>query len=143
MPDLAASLACAWSGIWRSSRCRTQGSGLKLPLRRGNRLLIGGIPAQLSGVLLDMTQPTLHDLLRPRLEALLDEATMAGFARDAAVAVMIDLVSGSSFDTAPLPAEPALPDAPWPHPNEESDVAASVDVSTHIPNLLGHLRGRL
>jgi len=41
-----------------------------------------------------------HDFLLPRLAALLDEAVTAGFQRDVAVAVLIDLVTSSRFDTA-------------------------------------------
>ncbi len=43
----------------------------------------------------------LHDWMTPRLENLLAEAERAGFARDAAVAVAIDLIEGPLFNPAP------------------------------------------
>jgi hypothetical protein len=52
-----------------------------------------------------MSQTPLHDWLTPRVEALLREAEAAGFARDAALAVLLDLVTASpgdlSADTPP------------------------------------------
>lgn len=59
-----------------------------------------------------MSDTPLHDLLRRRLRSLLDEATAAGFARDAAEAVLIDLVTSSDFNDAPPPVEPAAPAGP-------------------------------
>lgn len=47
-----------------------------------------------------MTEAPLHEWLRPRLHALLQQAIAAGFARDAAVAVMIDLITAPPFDQA-------------------------------------------
>lgn len=88
-----------------------------------------------------MTRSPLHDWLRPRLQALLREATAAGFARDAAVAVVLDLASGPSFDTAPAPAEPA-PEHPWIVPEGEDDCVDSLDVGAHVPKLLGKVPGR-
>jgi hypothetical protein len=41
-----------------------------------------------------------HDFLLPRLTALVVEAVAAGIDRDAAVAVLIDLVTAPGFDTA-------------------------------------------
>jgi hypothetical protein len=41
-----------------------------------------------------------HDFLLPRLAALIEEAVAAGIERDVAVAVLIDLVTSSRFDTA-------------------------------------------
>jgi hypothetical protein len=41
-----------------------------------------------------------HDFLLPRVAALIDEAMAAGFQRDVAVAVLIDLITSSRFDTA-------------------------------------------
>ena len=46
-----------------------------------------------------MTETPLHDWLRPRLDALLQDAEAAGFAREAAVAVLLDLVSAPPYDT--------------------------------------------
>jgi hypothetical protein len=43
----------------------------------------------------------LHDWMTPRLEQLLAEAERAGFARDAAVAVVIDLIEGPAFNPGP------------------------------------------
>jgi hypothetical protein len=53
-----------------------------------------------------MTQTPLHDWLTPRLARLVADAVAAGFARDATVAVIVDLATGAPFDTAPAPAEP-------------------------------------
>ena len=50
-----------------------------------------------------MSEAPLHDWLLPRLEALLAEAEAAGFARDVAVAVLIDLATGPPFDRAGMP----------------------------------------
>ena len=52
-----------------------------------------------------MDRTPLHDWLEPRVKALLDEAQAAGFARDAAEAVLIDLVTDAEFNHAPLPPE--------------------------------------
>jgi len=49
-----------------------------------------------------MADTPLHDWLRPRLQSLLDEAAEAGFPRDVAEAVLIDLVTSTEFnDPAP------------------------------------------
>ena len=51
-----------------------------------------------------------HDFLLPRLTALLDEAAANGIARDVAVAVLTDLVTGPAFNTAsPDPLADASP----------------------------------
>jgi|SRR5471032_3270289 hypothetical protein len=41
-----------------------------------------------------------RDFLLPRLSGLVDEAVLQGFAREVAVAVLIDLVTSPNFDTA-------------------------------------------
>jgi hypothetical protein len=41
-----------------------------------------------------------HDFLLPRLTTLLTEAVAAGFPREVAVAVLIDLVTSPQFDSA-------------------------------------------
>jgi hypothetical protein len=46
-----------------------------------------------------MAETPLHDWLSPRLAALVREAEAAGFAREAVVAVLIDLVTGEAYDT--------------------------------------------
>jgi hypothetical protein len=46
------------------------------------------------------TDSPVHDFLLPRLTALVDATVAAGFARDVAVAVLIDLVTSPGFDTA-------------------------------------------
>jgi hypothetical protein len=42
-----------------------------------------------------------HEWMTPRLENLLAEAERAGFARDVAVAVVIDLIEGPMFNPPP------------------------------------------
>ncbi len=50
-----------------------------------------------------MSATPLHDWMMPRLEALLEEALKAGFERQTAVAVIIDLIESSRFNKpAPL-----------------------------------------
>ncbi len=57
-----------------------------------------------------MDDTPLHDWMRRRLKALLDEAQTAGFARDAAEAVLIDLATSTDFnDVRPDPEEPNPP----------------------------------
>jgi len=92
-----------------------------------------------------MTGHSLHEYLQPRVEALLREAEGAGFARDAAVAVVIDLATGSGMNTAPLPAEPPLPAGPWPDPAGGDPERGGLEVGHHLPSLVGHIRqpGRL
>jgi len=53
-----------------------------------------------------MSETPVHDWITPRLEALLAEAEAAGFARDVAVAVLQDILTGPPFDPGPLPVEP-------------------------------------
>ena len=53
-----------------------------------------------------------HDFLAPRLAALVDEAARNGIARDVAVAVLTDLVTGPAFNTA-VP-DPQADSAPLP-----------------------------
>ncbi len=45
-----------------------------------------------------MAEPPVHDWLRPKVLALLAEAESAGIARDVAVAVLIDLMTGSGVN---------------------------------------------
>jgi len=52
-----------------------------------------------------MVDTPLHDWLRRRLKDQLDEAQAAGFGRDAAEAVLIDLATSTVFNDAP-PQEP-------------------------------------
>jgi hypothetical protein len=55
-----------------------------------------------------------RDFLLPRLSALVDEAVAQGFARDVAVAVLIDLVTSPRFDTAvPDPADDSAAHQIW------------------------------
>ncbi len=57
-----------------------------------------------------MDNTPLHEGLRQRLKALLDEAQAAGFARDAAEAVLIDLATSTDFnEVLPEPEEPGPP----------------------------------
>jgi hypothetical protein len=48
-----------------------------------------------------MSPTPLHDWLTPRLEALLREAEAAGFARDVALAVLLDLITAFPSDLSP------------------------------------------
>jgi hypothetical protein len=52
-----------------------------------------------------MSDTPLHEWLRQRLKDLLDEAEAAGFARDTAEAVLIDLATSTEFNDTP-PQEP-------------------------------------
>jgi hypothetical protein len=55
-----------------------------------------------------------RDFLLPRLTALVDSAVAAGYAREVAVAVLIDLITSPRFDTAtPDPAADAAPQPGW------------------------------
>jgi hypothetical protein len=55
-----------------------------------------------------------RDFLLPRLATLVDEAVAAGFAREVAVAVLIDLVTSPQFDTAVTdPTEDSAPHPLW------------------------------
>jgi hypothetical protein len=61
----------------------------------------------------------LHDWMRPRLQTLLREAESAGYSRVPAIAVIADIMMDASFNTAPLPSEPAsAPVAMEPNPIE-------------------------
>ena len=53
-----------------------------------------------------MAGPIVHAWLRPKLLALLAEAESAGIARDVAVAVIIDLMTGTDFNSADTNPEP-------------------------------------
>lgn len=46
-----------------------------------------------------MTKTPAHDWMTTKLDALLAEAQAAGFSRDVAVAVLIDLVTSPDYDT--------------------------------------------
>lgn len=55
-----------------------------------------------------------REFLLPQITALVDAAVARGFAREVAVAVLIDIVTSPKFDTAapdPRDDDPALP--PW------------------------------
>ncbi len=56
-----------------------------------------------------MTTISPHDWLRPRLNALVEEAASSGIARDISVAVITDLINGPGFASD----APALPDEGW------------------------------
>jgi hypothetical protein len=90
-----------------------------------------------------MSGSKLHDWLRPRLQAVLRDAEAEGFEREVVVAVMIDVVTGSAVNDAPLPQEPAPPTGPFPGPPGDDDLNEfRPEVSGHMPNLLGDVRGR-
>jgi hypothetical protein len=60
------------------------------------------------------TESPARDFLLPRLTALVQEAETSGIARDVAVAVLIDLVTSPSFDTAePDPGADSDPHTLW------------------------------
>ncbi len=60
------------------------------------------------------TDSPARDFLLPRLTALVNEATATGFARDVAVAVLIDLVTSPGFDTAaPSPMDDSTSRQDW------------------------------
>ena len=57
--------------------------------------------------------PHAHDYLLPRVAALIEDAVAQGISRDIVVAVLIDLVTSSTFDTAvPDPADDLPPHLP-------------------------------
>ena len=62
-----------------------------------------------------MTSTPARDYLLPRLNEMLADAQSDGIARDVAVAVLIDLVTGPGFNDTPLdPAEDTAPMRPGP-----------------------------
>jgi len=66
-----------------------------------------------------------RDFLLPGLTALVDAAVAQGFARDVAVAVLIDLVTSPGFDTAaPDPMDDSAPHQIW---NRDADSVVLVD----------------
>jgi hypothetical protein len=62
-----------------------------------------------------MTQATpIHDYLAPRVAALVQSAAEQGMARDAVVAVLIDILTSPQYDTAaPDPAADSAPHQDW------------------------------
>lgn len=75
----------------------------------------------------EVSDTPLHDWLRPRLAQLLRDAGAAGFAREAALAVMTDLATAAPFNMAPPPAESPLPAGPWPEPSEAGTIHPVAD----------------
>lgn len=60
------------------------------------------------------TDSPIHDFVLPRLTALVNDAVAAGATREVAVAVIIDLITSSRFDTAaPDPNADSAPRADW------------------------------
>jgi hypothetical protein len=56
----------------------------------------------------------IHDFVLPRLTLLVDDAVAAGAPREVAVAVIIDLITSSRFDTAaPDPETDSAPHMDW------------------------------
>nr|WP_294506168.1 hypothetical protein [uncultured Rhodopila sp.] len=56
----------------------------------------------------------IHDFVLPRLAALVTDTVAAGATREVAVAVIIDLITSSRFDTAaPDPLADSAPHADW------------------------------
>lgn len=71
------------------------------------------------------TDSPARDFLLPRLTALVNEATTNGFARDVAVAVLIDLITSPGFDTAaPSPMDDSTPHQDW---NRDANSIVLVD----------------
>lgn len=90
-----------------------------------------------------MAGSELHEFLRPRLQGVMAEAEAKGFDHELVVAVMIDVVTGSAVNDAPLPDEPPVPPGPWPHPRNDDDITEELpEVSGHLPNLVGNMHGR-
>ena len=58
-----------------------------------------------------------HDWLRPRLQALVDDAMNAGFERDVVVAVLIDRITSPDFNAPPPGGDKPNPSG-LPDPNE-------------------------
>jgi hypothetical protein len=78
-----------------------------------------------------------REFLLPRLTALVNEAEASGFSRDVVVAVLIDLVTSPSFDTAaPDPLADSKPRTLW-----QRDQDSIVLVPGH-PNLPRPIDGR-
>ncbi len=74
-----------------------------------------------------------RDFLLPRLTALLDQAVAAGFNRDVAVAVLIDLVTSPEFDSAaPDPHADSEPHAVW-HRDADSVVLVAGRADPPLP----------
>jgi hypothetical protein len=71
------------------------------------------------------TDSPIHDFVLPRLTALVDDAVAAGATREVAVAVIIDLITSSRFDTAA------------PDPNTDSAPHMDWDRSSSAPLLVG------
>jgi hypothetical protein len=57
-----------------------------------------------------MPTTPVHDWIKPRLDALVEEAIKAGMARDVIVAVLTDIVEGPGYNRAEITEE----DAPMP-----------------------------
>lgn len=71
----------------------------------------------------------IHDFVLPRLAALVNDAVAAGATREVAVAVIIDLITSSRFDTAaPGPETDSAPHADW-----DRDAGTPVMVGGVIP----------
>lgn len=81
------------------------------------------------------SQSPARDFLLPRLVSLLDEAVANGFARDVAVAVLIDVVTSPRFDTAAP--DPLADSAPHPDFIRASDhiilVAGGMPAKEPVP----------
>ena len=65
-----------------------------------------------------------RDFILPRLTSLIDEAVAHGFARQVAVAVLIDLITAPDFDTAD------------PDPNADSDPNSGYERSPDDPPMI-------
>ena len=63
-----------------------------------------------------------YDWFRPRLKAMMQEATEAGIAPDVAIAIVTDLINGPDFNSAPPPV-----DEEWNKDIGEPDHAPSVE----------------
>lgn len=73
-----------------------------------------------------------RDFILPRLRSLVEEAEELGIVRDVAVAVLIDLVTGDEFNTAPPLLEEAGPPRP-PHNIALSEEEGSIQERTEHP----------
>ncbi len=90
-----------------------------------------------------MTSTPARDFLLPRLTALLADAAAQGIAREVAVAVLIDLVTGPGFNDTPLdPRADDPPAQPETSPLTVDEVAVA-EADATSPHPIEHVLNRL
>jgi len=77
----------------------------------------------------------IHDFVRPRVLALLNECVAQGAPRDAVVAVLIDIVTAPDFDTAAP--DPTADSAPHPDYQRSNDVVLVNNQAVSPPHAPG------